>query len=68
MKKIAYVCITYLDTISPEDVGLSDDCSNNKLKQAAYRHWSKLTDEISDMVPIPFRPNDIEVEVNEEDV
>lgn len=68
MKKIAYVCISYLDTISPEDVGLSDDCSTCELELAAYRHWSKLTDEISDMVPIPFCPNDIEVQVNEEDV
>lgn len=65
MKKIAYVTITYIDLISPEDVGLSEDCSTNDLELAAYRHWSKLTDEISDMVPIPFLPNDIEVQVNE---
>lgn len=57
----AYVTVTLLNTVRPEDYGLSSDCSAEEFENVIYSEINWHKDEIEDISKMSV--NDIEIEV-----
>ena len=59
--KVAYVSVTYLYTLEPNELGLDDNCSKEELKEAADEYMNNELAQVYDAVKMT--PNDVEIEV-----
>lgn len=61
MEKVAYVSVTYLFTIEPELVGLTNDCDKKKFEKKVEDYMEAVTDYVAHQADV--FPNDIEISV-----
>ena len=61
--RTAYVHISYLDTLEPSDVGLSNTCTDEEFENAVYDLWEARTKDIFLKTDFPFLPNEINIEI-----
>lgn len=61
MEKVAYVSVTYLFTIEPELVGLTNDCGKKEFEKKVEDYMEAVTDYVAHQADV--FPNDIEISV-----
>ena len=61
-EKTAYVSVTYLFTVDPEQVGLEDDCFYDEFSAAVEDYMERVTCMVGEQAEI--FPNDIEIHIN----
>ena len=59
--KYAYITLTYLITVTPEDLGLSEDVTYSDFDEEATRYAQDLVDAIKEDQKVAV--NDIEIEI-----
>lgn len=57
----AYITVTLLNTVTPEDYGLSANCSKEEFEKAIYSSIKNREDDITDAAQMAM--NDIEIDI-----
>lgn len=59
MHKVGYISLTVLRSVTPEDLGLDENCSLYEFESAAEAHAKEAAQEISEWTSLTV--NDIEI-------